>query len=57
MKGTQQSYDYQNKRISYYEGNCLIVQIGTRKYRYPPKGGVLIFDKSKKTKLDMTDPS
>jgi bis(5'-nucleosidyl)-tetraphosphatase len=36
------------RRTSYYEGNILMVQIGSKTYRYPPKGGVVIFDNTKK---------
>tara|TARA_B100000575_G_C23134334_1_gene658597 strand:- start:2651 stop:3244 length:594 start_codon:yes stop_codon:yes gene_type:complete len=35
------------KRTSYFEGDTLIVTIGNKTYKYPPKGGVLIFNKTK----------
>ena len=36
-----------NKRERYYDGNVLCIKIGDRTFRYPPKGGVIIFNKDK----------
>ena len=33
-----------NKRERYYDGNVLCIKIGDRTFRYPPKGGVIIFN-------------
>ena len=40
-------YQRRNRRERYYEGSVLCIKIGENVFRYPPKGGVIIFNKDK----------
>jgi len=40
-------YQRRNRRERYYEGSVLCIKIGENIFRYPPKGGVIIFNKDK----------
>ena len=39
-------YQRRNRRERYYEGNVLCIKIGENTFKYPPKGGVIIFNSS-----------
>jgi ADP-ribose pyrophosphatase YjhB (NUDIX family) len=44
--------EYRKTRCKYYEGNILCIKIGENIFKYPPKGGVILFN-SDKTKVLM----
>lgn len=39
-------YKNRSRRERYYEGNVLCIKIGENIYKYPPKGGVIVFNQS-----------
>ena len=39
-------YKNRSRRERYYEGNVLCIKIGENIYKYPPKGGVIVFNQN-----------